>query len=133
RETVVLRRELGDKHGLSFSLLTLGKILLEQARMAEAEGSLDQAIAVQDEIGKTPIYVSMMSMKAFSVFLSGRFDLAAQLAQAGLDVAQGHYYLGMTSVCRAVMGFEACMGEAYDRGRELCQIPQDMQLRFEVR
>src|SRR6202011_4641742 len=76
RESVAIRRKLGDIQGLSLSLSWLGAKSLYEGRLPEAEGYLDEAINLQEDIGKAFGYVTLKALKAVLTFWRGDLDQA---------------------------------------------------------
>jgi hypothetical protein len=68
RQAVQIRREIGDRCNLCFSLAQLTTCLAEAGAFAEAEQALEEAVRVQHEIGKTPVYIVVLVFRRFSIF-----------------------------------------------------------------
>lgn len=96
RQSAQIRREIGDRCNLCFSLVQLTACLAEAGDFTEAEQALEEAVQVQHEIGKTPIYIAVMAFKTQLAFWRGDLDLAEEYLQTGQAFAGGRIYTGFS-------------------------------------
>jgi predicted ATPase/DNA-binding CsgD family transcriptional regulator len=121
RESAAIRRKLGDTQGLSLSLSWLGAKSLYEGRLSEAESHLDEALQLQDEIGKAFGYVTLKALKAAITFWRGDLEHSARLVQDGLDFAQDQNPFGSRSLGLAIQSFAISLDGDHRRGRALCE------------
>jgi predicted ATPase/DNA-binding SARP family transcriptional activator len=123
RRSSQIRREIGDRCNLCFSLAQLTAALAESGAIAEAEEVLDETVRVQNEIGKSPVYVAVLVFRAQLAFWRGDVDLAAEYLQAGLAYAGGRIYTGFSyhypAIFSWVAGVRGNYEEAYAFARQL--------------
>ena len=86
QESIRIRRKIGDRNNLCFSLMALAYLNLHLGNLNEIEPLIAEALLIQDEIGKLAAYPALMATKADLAFLRGDFDLAVECIQAGLDL-----------------------------------------------
>jgi tetratricopeptide (TPR) repeat protein len=121
RQSAQIRRANGDRRNLCLSLTLLSSDLAMFGGFREAEALLDEALTIQVEIGKAPVYVGALAFKAMLAFWRGEFDTAVQLLQAGQDFARQLDYVGFRQVNLALLSWTASVGGDYQRGYALCQ------------
>lgn len=121
RQSARIRREIGDHSNLCFSLAALGYWSLDPGSLDEAEVLLDEALAIQAQIGKAPVYVGVLALKALLAFWRGEFEMAVQHIQAGQDFARKREYIDSWNVNLAVLSWTASVGGDYRRGYAVCQ------------
>lgn len=120
RESIEIRRQLGDRYELSFSLNMTGIWLLYLCVFDEAERYFDESLGLQDETNRTPDFAGIVAMKGSIAFWRGDFESAVSYAQLGLDFSQDMNYYGDKSTCQAVMSYVASMNGDYSYARDLC-------------
>jgi hypothetical protein len=120
-ESAAIRRQLGDKNGLFNSLIVTGLILINHIQFSEAKHFMEEAIALRDEIGSTPLYGVIPFAYAFLAFWRADFETAAQSVQEGLETAQDRNYIGLRSVTLAVLSYVLSMRGDYGQAREICE------------
>lgn len=121
RESIKLRRQLGDRYELSFSLMITGIWLLYLCAFDEAEQVLDECLALQNEANRTPDFAGIVSTKGSLVFWQGDFEAAAYYAELGLAFSQDMNYYGDKSACQALSSCVASMNGDYAYARDLCE------------
>lgn len=121
RQSAQIRREIGDRCNLCFSLAQLTACLAEAGAFAEAEQALEEAVRVQHEIGKTPVYIAVIVFRAQLAFWRGELDLAAELLQAGQAFAGGRIYTGFSYHYPALLSWVAGVRGDYEQGYAFAQ------------
>jgi predicted ATPase/DNA-binding SARP family transcriptional activator len=121
RQSAQIRREIGDRCNLCFSLTQLTACLAEAGAFGEAEQVLEEAIRVQHEIGKTPIYIAVIVVKAQLAFWRGELDLAAELLRTGQAFAGGRVYTGFSYHYPALLSWVASVRGDYEQGYAFAQ------------
>ena len=121
RRSAQIRREIGDRCNLCFSLAQLTACLAEAGDFDEAQQVLDEADRVQHEIGKTPVYVAVLAFKAQLAFWRGELDLASELLQTGQAFAGGRIYTGFSYHYPALLSWVAGIRGDYEQGHTFAQ------------
>lgn len=121
RQAAQIRREIGDRCNLCFSLAQLTACLAEAGVFAEAEQTLEEAVRVQHDIGKTPVYIAVIVFRAQLAFWRGELDLAAELLQAGQAFAGGRIYTGFSYHYPALLSWVAGVRGDYEQGYAFAQ------------
>nr|HMN30896.1 hypothetical protein [Caldilineaceae bacterium] len=121
RQSAQIRRAIGDRGNLCFSLAQLTACLAEAGAFAEAEQVLEEAVRVQHEIGKTPVYIAVLVFRAQLAFWRGELDLAAELLQTGQAFAGGRIYTGFSYHYPALLSWIAGVRGDYEQGYAFAQ------------
>ncbi|MCB0127803.1 MAG: hypothetical protein KDE58_36310, partial [Caldilineaceae bacterium] len=121
RQAAQIRREIGERCNLCFSLAQLTACLAEAGAFAEAEQTLAEAIRVQHEIGKTQVYIAVLAFRAQLAFWRGELDLAAELLRTGQAFAGGRIYTGFSYHYPALLSWVAGVRGDYAQGYAFAQ------------
>jgi tetratricopeptide (TPR) repeat protein len=120
-QSVSIRRELGDRSNLCFSLYILSTCLLLLDDFGEAEALVDEALTIQAEIGYASVYIGLLTYKAQFAFWRGKLDSAAQYLQTVQDFTGDRVFLYTRSMRLAILSAMASVGGDHERGYALCQ------------
>ena len=121
RESADIRRKVGDNQGLSLSLSWLGAKSLYEGRLAEAERDFDEAIELQEDLGRVFGYVALKALKAALTFWRGDIQESVRLIQTALEFAQGQNPFGSRNLCLAIQSFGVSLAGDYQNGRALSE------------
>ncbi len=121
RECVRIHRRLGVGNNLCASLSVLGWMLTFVGEFTEAEALQDEALAMQDQIGKVPYYVFVVGQKANLAFWRGDFETAVQWIHEGQDFADGRDYLGVQPSYFAMLSWIVSVKGDYQGGYDLVE------------
>jgi hypothetical protein len=121
RQSARIRREIGDRCNLCFSLAQLTACLAEAGAFTEAEQTLEEAVRVQHDIGKTPVYIAVLAFRAQLAFWRGEIELAAELLQTGQAFAGGRIYTGFSYHYPALLSWVAGVRGDYEQSYAFAQ------------
>jgi predicted ATPase/DNA-binding SARP family transcriptional activator len=129
RQSMQIERETGNRTQVCASLTYVAELLALAGAAGEAERLLDEAIGIQNEIGKGSIYIFMLSVKAYLAFWRGELDTAEQLIQVWQEFARGRVYHGGLSLhfpalLSWIAGLRGDYRQGYALGQQLAANPQ---------
>ena len=101
RKSASIRRRIGDGNSLPFSLYCVAMTLIDSGRFAEGETHLDEALAVESQVGHTPILGSCYSLKANLAFWRADFELAHQHTDVALSTIHHQTFIGSRGLAMA--------------------------------
>ena len=122
RELVSIRREIGDDINLCASLCVIGWVLCFYGEFQEADALQDEALRIQERIGRVPYYGYILGVKATINFWRGDISAAEHQLQTAQGFSDGRDYLGLQLYLRIRSGWLASIMGDYHRGHDLCNI-----------
>lgn len=102
------------------ALLLLAYRLTFLNRLSAVEACIDEALSVQDEIGRSPVYVLLRSHKGLLVFWRGEIDAAKRDAESALKFAKGQNYLWGRMKSQALLSLVLSTEGDYKTALNLC-------------
>lgn len=129
RQGLQIQREAGNRAHVCASLIYVAELLALTGAAREADRLLDEALAIQNDIGKGSIFIFILSVKAYLAFWRGELDAAMQLIQLWQDFARGRVFHGGLSLhFPALLGWIAGVQGDYSQclalSRTLAATPQ---------
>jgi tetratricopeptide (TPR) repeat protein len=106
RESVDMRRELGDQVSLGRGLQHLGHVLMGCGKFAESRSSLAESLAIQSRLGYRAGMADATMMLGLASFHLGEYDSGCDWAQTSLELSRELHYL--PGVGRALAAKGAC-------------------------
>ena len=120
-ESARISRSLGDLSNLALSLFLLTYLTYNRTgRLSDCDPFLQQALAIQEEIGKTSVYPLLQLAKAVEAFFSGAFDTALAEVQAETHF-EDEYIHRRSRISDALLSLVASMHGDYRRAYDLSQ------------
>jgi len=129
RQGMQIQREAGNRAHVCASLTYVAELLALTGAAREADRLLDEALAIQSDIGKGSIYIFILSVKAYLAFWRGELDAAMQLIQLWQDFARGRVFHGGLSLhfpalLGWIAGVQGDYGQCLALSRNLAATPQ---------
>lgn len=87
-ETVVVRRSLGDRHGLAVALSYLGNVVREQADYVAAQRWLEESLRLSEELGDAGLTAETLDRLGTVAHALGDYSLARSRYDQGLALAE---------------------------------------------
>src|SRR5262249_30985578 len=128
RESVSIRRRIGDWNNLPFALCVLAWNLIDFGFFQEGETYLDEALRIMDETGITPMFAICRTLKANLAFWGGEFDIARRSIEIAMKVAGKQSYLTSVELAQAVSSNLLSLARNYQQARVLCDQSQSHML-----
>jgi predicted ATPase/DNA-binding CsgD family transcriptional regulator len=125
RQSLDLRREIGDRNGIAWITLNLTNVMLAELDYIGCERYAREALALMREIGSVKGILQAMFKLAQTTILKGDLEEARALAEHMRDLADETNNLDGKMLSAGVLAFLLCvMDEAYTEGAALAQKSQ---------
>jgi DNA-binding CsgD family transcriptional regulator len=122
RQSLNLRREIGDRNGIAWITLSLTDHMLTQLDYIECERYAREALALMREIGSWKGVLQAMFKLAQTIMLRGDLEEALMLAERMRDLADETNNLDGKMLSAGLLAFLICvMNETYTEGVALAQ------------
>jgi predicted ATPase/DNA-binding CsgD family transcriptional regulator len=122
QQGLAVRRELGDRHGAAWVLLTLGHTYYGGHQFEEAETYIRQALDIMREYRSIKGIVSSLITLGLITLSSGRFDETRVCAEEVLALSRSVNFLEGELSALGMLSILACLVEEdYETGMELAQ------------
>ncbi len=122
RQSLDLRRAIGDRNGIAWITLNLTEIMLAQLNYIECERYAREALVLMREIGSIKGMLQAMAQVAQLALLKGCLEEARTLAEQMRDLANETSNLDGKMLSAGVLAFLICvMDEAYEEGATLAR------------
>lgn len=121
RESVSIRRRIGDWNSVPFSLYMVAAILIDSGRFDEGEAYLDEAFALEDQVGIVPILGHCYSLKARLAFWRGNLDIAHQYTEVALTITRQQSFIGSHSTTLANLSDLLLIEGRYQQAHQLAE------------
>ena len=125
RQSLELRRAIGDSNGIAWGTLNLTEVMLAQLDYLECERYAREALALMREIGSVKGVLHAMYKLAQMSTWKGNLEEARTLAEGMRDLADKTNNLAGKMASAGLLGMLLCvMDEAYTEGAALAQKSQ---------
>ncbi|MBA2287341.1 MAG: AAA family ATPase [Ktedonobacteraceae bacterium] len=125
RQSLDLRRAIGDRNGIAWITLNLTEVMLAQLDYVECERYAREALVLMREIGSVKGVLHAMVQLAHLVLLKGSLEEARMLTERMRDLANETNNLDGKMLSAGVLAFLVCvMDEAYMEGATLARESQ---------
>jgi ATP/maltotriose-dependent transcriptional regulator MalT len=122
KQSLNLRREIGDRNGIAWITLNLTGIMLKQLNYIEGEHYAREALALMREISSIKGMLQTMFKLAQMTMLKGDLEEALTLAEQMRDLADETSNLDSKMLSAGLLAFLICvMNETYTEGAVLAQ------------
>ncbi|HZR44709.1 MAG TPA: LuxR C-terminal-related transcriptional regulator [Ktedonobacteraceae bacterium] len=127
KQSLDLRRKIGDRNGIAWITLNLSSIALMQLDYPSYERYARETLALMREIGSAKGILEAMSYVARATLLKGELEEAQALAEHMRDLANETNNLDSSALSADILAFLLCVrNEAYTEGAALAQADQRM-------
>jgi len=89
QESLAIRRELGDRHGIASSLNNLGNVTLDQGDLSAARALYEESLAIMREVGQGSGIAPVLNNVAGIAYEQGDYPKARALHEESLAICRG--------------------------------------------
>jgi predicted ATPase/DNA-binding CsgD family transcriptional regulator len=132
-EGLHLRRDLGDKVGISWSVGAIAVAEAELGHFREAERLFFDRASLCQEMGNSHgVALSYAHLGRYIYFVPGKFDKARSYCEQALKIAKEINVLDAAGWAVSTLGLLACMEEEYVQAKHLCQQAADVNVLVDI-